>query len=471
MPCNLTRHVFLFLLLTTAGVFAARHHVFFWDTVQLGAKHAYFYSDENFSQILLPREIDSGHPPAFGMYLAACWKIFGQTLPVSHFAMLPFLWGIVWLLFRIGARLGSTHTTWMLTLLVFADPVFAAQALLVSPDIALVCFFLLGVWAVLEDKPYILALAVTGLGMISMRGMMTAASIFTWQHLSFAQQPGKWRLWPYIPGGLLAGSYLLFHYLQTGWIGYHPDSPWAPSFERVGASGILRNIVIITWRLLDFGRVFLWIAFAGLVWHLQKRQLWPSIKSNALFRQSLYLFIIAMLLLGIPLLFYRSISAHRYLLPVFLSLTMVFYATLVRILQAPGGGPAKGIFALAVGGLLCGSLWVYPPYIAQGWDASPAHLPYYGLRGQALHYIASERIPLEQVGTAFPEIGPLKYRDLSGREEGMKAKDLRSDRYVLWSNVMNDFSDAEREELQAHWKLRQHWRKGGVEVRLYEKEE
>ena len=61
-------------------ILLVQDHVFFWDTVQLGAKHAYWYYENNFQSLLLPTEIDSGHPPLFGMYLAFCWLLFGKSL-------------------------------------------------------------------------------------------------------------------------------------------------------------------------------------------------------------------------------------------------------------------------------------------------------------------------------------------------------------------------------------------------------
>ncbi|MDX1666579.1 MAG: hypothetical protein R3350_05100, partial [Saprospiraceae bacterium] len=74
---------------------------------------------------------------------------------------------------------------------------------------------------------------------------------------------------------------------------------------------------------------------------------------------------------------------------------------------------------------------------------------------------------LENVGTAFPEIGPVTFRDLSGRMEAMSEKDLESDAYILYSNVMNDFSDAEIDELRQNWQMEHRLEKASIEVILY----
>ena len=494
-----------FLLLATWAVWQAQYHPFFWDTVQLGAKHADFFYTSDFSQLLLPPEMDSGHPPLFGLYLAACWQLFGATLPVSHWAMLPFLWGIVVLPFALARHFGTPKTAWWLPLLVAADPVMASQAVLVSPDVVLVFFFLLALWSIVKQKPVIQVIAIAGLALISMRGMMTAAMLFVWQFVFFSYKLRAasyefgtpkpiWirylrllskQLLLFLPGGLLAGGWLVWHYLQTGWIGYHPDSPWALSFERVGAEGIARNGIILVWRLLDFGRIFVWAGVLFLLWQHRPKK---AFFQNKMQGQAVALLLLALLFLTPTLLLYKALSAHRYLLPVFLALSLWLYAMAA---QAPKHGLKIVLFSAVM--LFAGNFWVYPQHIAQGWDASLAHWPYYQLRQQALDFIQQENLPLDSIGTAFPEIGPLHYRDLSGfidaggtrgirardgisrqqrdgisrQQYGFKTKDLDSDPYILWSNVMNDFSDAERAALQKDWQPMQRWKKGAVEMVLY----
>jgi 4-amino-4-deoxy-L-arabinose transferase-like glycosyltransferase len=467
--------VLLFLLLATAAVYLARNNPFFWDTVQLAGKHGLHYYNTNFSQLLLPQEIDSGHPPLFGMYIAACWKLFGQTLPVSHFAMLPFLWGIVLLLFGTGRYFGAPRSAGVLALLVFADPVLASQAVLVSPDVPLVFFFLLALWSILRRKPWWQAVAIVGLGLISMRGMMVGAMLYAWEIIALRSdfKSRMQALLPYLPGGLLAAAFLLWHHTATGWTGYHADSPWAPSFARVDTAGLAKNGAVLIWRMLDFGRVFVWIALLLPLWALLRRRATLSPEGRDKLRQALWLFGLSLPFLCTSLLLYTGLSAHRYLLPVFIALSLVFFVLITHTQPETRNSKLAPRLAwsqlVAILGLLCGNLWIYPPHISQGWDATLAHWPYYRLRQEAIGYLDSENIPLEQVGTVFPEIGPLHLRDLSGRQDGLKSKDFAQDRFILWSNVMNDFSDAETDALARQWTPRRQWKKGGVRVVLYER--
>ncbi len=81
----------LFLLCAAGFTWAVRQDPFFWDTIQLASKHAHFFYDRGGEWAVLPPEIDSGHPPALGYYLAFLWAVFGKNLATGHWAMLPFL--------------------------------------------------------------------------------------------------------------------------------------------------------------------------------------------------------------------------------------------------------------------------------------------------------------------------------------------------------------------------------------------
>ena len=462
-----TRNITLgaLLLLVTLATILVRQHPFFWDTIQLGSKHAHWYYENNFQHLLLPDEIDSGHPPAFGMYLAFVWKVFGKSLAVSHLAMLPFLLGIVFLAFRIGDYFGEKENSWMLALLAFADPVLAGQAVLVSPDIALACCFLLVLYGILYRQNGAQILGALGLAAISTRGMMVVVALYLFRLVI------NWRKsWttpirlalPYVPGGLLAMFFLIYHYQQKGWIGYDEAMPWAPSFEQVGIRGLLKNTVVLAWRMLDYGRLFIWLPLGWLAYRQWKNDR-PGVNEKA--RQAFWLLAITLPLLSITFLAYRGLHGHRYLLPVFLTITILFYTVLVHTSLTTR--IRHLLLGAALAGLLAGNLWIYPDTISQGWDSTLAHLPYYSLRRQMLDYLDEQNIPLESVGTAFPEIGPLKYKELNDEVRGFKEKDLSADSYIFYSNVMNDFSDEEIQRLEKEWRVEKRWRKGGVKVVLY----
>ena len=117
--------------------------------------------------------------------------------------------------------------------------------------------------------------------------------------------------------------------------------------------------------------------------------------------------------------------------------------------------------------LATGSFWVYPKHVAQGWDGTLAHLPYYELRNQMITFIDEKKIPYENIGTEFPNKGAFDFYDLSQRTEGFAEKDFETNDYIFYSNVMNDFTDEELHQLGVNWQLIKSFKRGFIEVNLY----
>lgn len=106
MNIGRTPIVYFFLFAIYASlVLGTMNFSFFWDTVQLGSKHAHYFYENNFKSLTLPNDIDSGHIPALGLYLAIVWKIFGKSLAISHIAMLPFVLGIFYQTIQLSRQL------------------------------------------------------------------------------------------------------------------------------------------------------------------------------------------------------------------------------------------------------------------------------------------------------------------------------------------------------------------------------
>lgn len=438
---------------------------FFWDTIQLGAKHATWFYDQQFNTLLLPEEMDSGHPPLFGLYLATCWLAFGKSLLVSHLAMLPFLWGILAALQRLHQQWFPDRPAWPLVLWIFADPLIASQSVLISPDIILLCCLLWVLVGWYQDRPKLQALFIIIMGLVSMRGMMTAFALFLFQCIiCVSNRQMNIRkfismLLPYLPGGLLALAFLYWHYQQTGWWGFHSDSPWAPSFARVNGQGVVWNILILGWRMVDHGRIWWWVlAILSII--IIKKDIW---RNQA---QAGMLLTLCFAIILLPNMLTRAhLLAHRYLLPIFIGMHFWGYAwwcSFAPRLQ-------KKILLLIITGFLTGNLWIYPPSISQGWDATLAHIPWYNMRKDIIDFADQQHIPLSTIGTHFPMVGPIKYRTLEQREDGFGSMDTERIQYVLVSNINNtsDFDSVHDGEKEA-WKLiysDYHW---PITVELYQ---
>ncbi len=379
--------------------------------------------------------------------------------------MIPFLFGIILYTFKIGTHLLDESKAYYLILVFLADAIFIGQAILISPDIILVFFFLMAIYAVFEDRSNLKIIAAIGLGLISMRGMMTLGAIILfdlwkdWKLANFKDQIRK--LFVYIPAIVTILFFLVFHYINTGWVGYHEESAWASAFNRVSLLGFFRNVGIYVWRLIDFGRLAVWIV---LVIALFKNDNFLKDKKHfALFLLAAF----TELLIAPVLILHQGLLGHRYLLPITLSLSILMWYSVFTadLLQSQ----KKLLFTIVISTLLLGNLLVYPRKISQGWDSTLAHIPYYSLRNKMISHIDDLGIPKSAIGTSFPNIGPLKYFDPKKEEEGFPEMDFENQEYIFYSNVYNDFTDEQIDDLENNWELEKRFNSLTVEVCLYKK--
>lgn len=437
---------------------------FFWDKDILDSIQAHWLLDTGFN-FNFPNEIDSGHPPLIPFLLAVLWKIVGRHLFVGHLLMFIVSLGTAYQIIRLLKNIMPSNYLLVSSTFVLLDTSLLTQTVVVSGDLLLVFFLFLSINSVLKHKHVLLVLGLSGLCIVNNRGLMSGLIVFGFhlyhlhahdKNLSIKSVVSIIPL--YVIPLLLPIAYFIYHYTVKGWLVYHPDSPWAGCYEIVGLQGFLRNIVIVTWRFLDYGRVFLWLFVAIIV----------STKSKLIFRdvhfqKLLVLFILTLIIYVPPMLRYKLLSSHRYLLPsfaVFASISGYLLFTYIKKYKWL-------VYGVLLAGLLSGNFWVYPEKIAQGWDATLAHLPYYKLKEQLLQYLNENDIPLDKVGTVTPNKSPLKYVHLTNNNVSFSKKNFEKNKFIFYSNIMNDFTDADIDRLNRHWILIQEYEKMGVFIKLY----
>ncbi len=441
---------------------------FFWDTVQLASKHAHFFYENGLRWSALPVTIDSGHPPALGYYLAVCWTLFGKSLAVSHWAMFPFIWLNLELLWRITVRTAGSRTLALFVFPVFAaDPVWFTQHILCSPDVLVFSGFLLVVHGHVSRVSATRMLGVLLLSVSSMRGMMTAAALGTWELWLLAGPLFSFNrafrtLAAYVPGGILAVVFLYWHWHATGWTGYHPDSPWAAAFQHTDLSGLGRNILVVGWRWLDFGRAGVWLLFALLLW-LNRTKLASLYAGN---REWALLFLCLLIFLTPSALLYRNLSAHRYFLPVFFSFSLLVIALLTA--EPSISVTKKKIAALLLALVLfSGHYWIYPFGISNDWDCTVIHRQFHGLRREAVVWLDETGTDFSETGTAFPVLNSGEMVELDGDKRTFTAYDPDRNRQVLITNVSNDFSQETERRLAEDMELAWEKHAGQLWIKIY----
>lgn len=466
MALRHSESIFIFLL-ACAGTAAVQGDPFFWDTVQLGSKHAHFFYENGLRWSILPEAIDSGHPPFLGYYIAVCWKLFGKSLYTSHWAMFPFVWLNLYMVWRLARRISDSKLVLFVFAVLIADPVWTAQHLLCSPDVPVFSGFMLVLYGHFERNQLVRVAGALLLSVGSMRGMMIAAALGVWELLLLAGPLFSFRLAArvlaaYIPGGVMAATFLLWHLGVAGWTGFHPASPWASAFQQTDLTGMARNMLVTGWRWLDFGRVGLWILFGWLLW-LNRARIRSLIEEN---REWFLLTGCLLLFLTPSAIIYRNLSAHRYFLPVFFSFSLLVVAILAA--STVISEQKKRIIALlAALVLLSGHYWIYPFGISNDWDCTLVHREFHALRRDAVSWLNNSGADFSEVGTEFPVLNSGEMTELNGDKRMFSEYIPGKSRWVLISNISNDFSQETERNLAESTELAWEKHAGHVWIKIY----
>ena len=408
------------LIGTTVLVWMHRDSILFWDTVQLAGKHGLWFHDTGLQW--LPTTLDSGNPPTLGLYLAAMWRGLGKSLMVSHLSMLPFLWLNVLLIWKIGDDILLRPTPFLAAALLC--PFYLGHSILVSPDIVLMTGFLACLHGHLSKSSRWMLVGGLLLSVVSMRGQMIlccwVAFLFLSSLLSKSSLKVSVRkLSILLPGLLLIMTYQGWHYVQQSWVGFHDDMPWAPSFQWVGLKGWVRQVGLFGWRMLDHGLVFATVLVglhANRIRHMPHRLGLLGLMVGGL------LFVLLTPLTGL--------LNHRYFLPlIVIVLLMAFW-----ILEQRGWSRWAWLLVVLIAS---GNFLIYPDKIAQGWDSTAAHWPFYELEKEMHDYIQSEGIELGRVGTAFPLRTSRRHLNLKASTTGHETYDLGSSKYILYLSLIH----------------------------------
>jgi hypothetical protein len=491
--------------------YLVQHHCFFWDNVWLVSVPAHWYYDNGFTLLTLPEAMDFGHPPLLATYIAGVWRFVGKSLAVAHWAMLPFLLGIVWEVHLLTYKASPTKQDWkrvVAVCFVLLDPVLLTQMTLVAQDTMMIWAYLFCANRLLAGRRGWLALGLIMLCFCSMRGMICAAALgicdgilFFMQFSQTLQAPQLLQIPqtsqneplgqahkggraarrsvflmlsrvfpPYIPAAILVLVWLVEHYVRTGWIGTPPTGAyWKP----VDALGILRNAVIALWRLVDMGRgVSLAVACGAVAAFMLRRRIALFATAALAFRATTMLCVLTCVPLLVLLPFLLATNnpvGHRYLLPVVVPLQMLCAFAVCTIRRTPLRRLLVGVCLAA---LVTGHLWVllYPHSVSKGWDATLAHVPYYGLRGQMMAYMQEKKIPAHLVGTAFPNTGLQRWIDANDAAPSaawqLDERDTERHRYILTSAVFNgDLKTSAYND----WRMVQEYAACGIYMRLLER--
>ncbi len=426
----------IILVYCVAIFYASKEQGMFWDNVLFASKMGTQLFSQGIFNWYIPENFDPGHPPFLGFVLAIGWKLLGKSLWVSHLMMMPFVFGILWQLYSLTSCFFSKNNLRIAaTILVAADPTLSAQFVLVNPEVIQIFFFLMAVNAILKNNYFFKFLGLFFLGIVTFRGMMLCGGILLFDvgYSILIKKTGvpsfinKKNIIAYVAGALPAIIFIVWHIAARGYlIQTSPDSPWAGAAHFVNTKQFIFNLIVIVHRHADFGRCMVLLFILWLM--LSKKSLFKETSVQSL----LLLAFISTFFISIYSLLSTNAMGHRYFIPSYLSFALLaaVLITYVNITHQ------KILYFILLSALLTGNLWVYPKKIAQGWDASLAHMPYFKLRLQAINYLDNQKTTLDSVATFFPNDEKLDDITLNGDFRSF-AYFTGKNPYVFYSNVYN----------------------------------
>lgn len=459
-----------YLLFLTAFVlvltFMSANLGFFWDNVLLSSKLAHFYFENGWNGLIPADSVDCGHPPFFGVYLAAGWNLLGKHLWVSHLLMLPFLFILIYHYYKIVEYFLPAHFQWAGIAMFVFEPSLIAQCTMVSNEVVQIICFVWAVSLIIRIKYWQLIFPTILITSVSMRGVFVVVGLFLAHFLLETIRNKKINFKSvvyYLPSAVFFLIWNYYHFVETGWVFQNIGSRWATEYGTSGVKEVVRNFVVVAWHFVDFGRIALWILliFPGV--YLWKNWIRKSKSKD---------FLIVLLATMAPLFFFllsRDIPiGHRYFAGWYL-----LFALGVMMLLAEWENRKARTIAVIVSCvlLLSGNLWTYPDKIAQGWDSTLGYVPYFDLRDEMLSFMKEENIPFENVAAGYTMHASSKHIMLAEAEEVFlnKQKSWDQAQYIWYSNAVNGFSDEEIDELRNEWILLKDLRRWGVKHQLYKR--
>lgn len=434
---------------------------FFWDAYSKSIRATWFLEND-FSQFVIPNEINAGHPPLWELNLAFIWKIFGRSLWSSRLLLLIFNLGVFWQLIRfLRDNKIPSLPIWAL-IIVLIEPTLLAQSTIINNDMMLLFFTLLGLNAIYRNEKLLFAVALTGVLFSNLRGSSVFISLFIIDFIYSRFQLKKDNqkpLWiSYLPPILLFGGFLMYQYNLLGWI---LKKPGLSHREMAGFGLMAKNAASIVKSVLETGRLFMFGILGILILMKLKHKTQFSSQDQRLIIAGLTFFIVFSALF---ILMTNPVNPRYYLIVYLISALLclnLIFETLASTVWK------KLMTAMVFIGLLTGHLWVWPPTISQGWDTSLNYLNYFPLKDQMETYMQENGISKDSVGTNLNLNHP-EFIDLKEKADVLYSDlDLEENPYVLFSNIENATSDEDIRTLQKDWILVKSYKRMGVFVNLY----
>ncbi|HNF49825.1 MAG TPA: hypothetical protein PLF48_10620 [Chitinophagales bacterium] len=423
---------------------------FFWDTLLTSTITQHYY-ENGFHNLILPTQIDAGHPPFFYVCITLFYKIIGKNLFTAHLAMLPIILSGVIAFILLLRYFGFTLLQQVLAILTFfAIPHVLTQYSLVSYDATLLSLYLWALWAILKAKNGLLTVLLILILAISLRGMVLWGALVVTTWYIYKIELRKF-LFPFVISIFVITCWYIYHHWQCGWWFSTPAAGWANQRGWADFPQLLKNIFSIARCFFDLGIVVLSLLFV------------ISLFTKKYNKQLVGLVLIPALLLSLSLLPFSNPVNHRYYL-------IVYVLLLLNVLHFMNQFNFRWSLMLILF-LVFGNKMIYPVPISNAWDCTMLHRNYFTTKKAIFRQMDEMGISRTQTGTTFPLDAGMHQSDMTAdtvRMINVNGSSLDQVKYVLFSNVCNDFSNDQIEEIKT-WNKLYRVSDGQVYIELYEK--
>lgn len=467
--------IFFIISIYTLLTIVCWNHCYFWDNIQQISKEAHWFYQNNFSSLIIPIQnsgnetIATGyHPPLMGIMTAVLWKIFGYHLWVSHFFVFCWFFILLYQTIKLLQLIFPQKYASGALIIVLLEATVLTQFAIASPDFILLTAFVICLRAILEQKKFLLSVGLIFLCGINARGLLTGIALFFTNYYYLYLQSEKKHTFeclkksfiPFLPTLLLLIAYYYLYFKINGW--FFADSSEAGHYSLpANFSMIIKHFFEFIIRLIENGRIVVWGVAFYLFILIIRGKIQTSIKDNVLIFCFLFLMAEYLVLVFTT----RMPFSGRYFIPLFFVLTLI---TLSGIIHFFDHRKIKITFVVILLFELTGHFWIYPEKIAQSWDSTLAHLPYYELRKKCFDYIDQQKINYEKISAGFCLYGDRGYIEL--QHAGKKVNDQFNNEYFIYSNISN-IADEWLFQLKdtTQWKPIQTFQKWPVKIILFQK--
>ncbi|MFH0866295.1 MAG: hypothetical protein V1904_08870 [Bacteroidota bacterium] len=449
--------VLVFSVLYLLIIIASRNIPMFWDMSYMSQISNMIY-DSNFS-VFYSDALDNGSSPLYSTYIALLWAVAGRSLFITHLAILPFVIGIVYQFHLLLNRFLEKKYARLAFLLLLIEPTLITQTIIAGYDLILCFLFLLALNGIFKNKRGLILLSVIFIPLINIRGASIVLSVFI---IDLIFNTGNFRSvrmfikssFPYAASLVLLLLWMLYHYHHTGWL--FLSHRRACCHHYTGMEGMTRNLIYALLKLFDFGRVFIFVLIITLSVKIR-------FKDNPLLKVLVFS-MIPYLLFFLP---FAYPASHRHFIHLY-PVMIILFIYVISLYKQKSFRITVSVFAII--SLIAGNLWIYPERYGNGWDSSLKSIPYFKLKKQLDNYVTDTRIDPADVGSRWP----MNFDDYDTKLDNthfsfadIDILPLAKHGYIAQSNISNNFTVAEIEELNKSWILEKEFSSWPVYIKLF----